>query len=52
VPTLQPEVVTPDYSGIERRGPDRPQNIVRAAFNPKDAPGSPRAGPDDWAESQ
>ena len=44
VPTLHPEVVSPRYCGIERRGPNRPQNIVRAAFSTKAAPAPPRAG--------
>lgn len=50
VPTLQPEVVTPDYAGIERRGPDRPRNIVRAEFNPKAAPASRKTGHDGTGE--
>jgi hypothetical protein len=51
VPTLQPEVMTPDYAGIERRGPDRPQNIVRAEFNPKAAPASRKTDPDGAGET-
>lgn len=46
VPTLQPEVMTPDYAGIERRGPDRPQNIVRGEFSPKAASAARKTGPD------
>lgn len=44
IPTLHPEVVAPGYCGIERRGPDRPQNIVRGAFSGKAAPAAQRAG--------
>jgi hypothetical protein len=51
VPTLQPEVVTPDYAGIDRRGPDRPRNIVRAEFNPKAAPASRKTGHDGAGET-
>jgi hypothetical protein len=48
LPTLMPEVVSPDYSGIERRGPDRPTNIVRAPFSPRQdrPPGAGSGG--DW----
>jgi hypothetical protein len=57
IPTLRPEVVATDYSGIDRRGPERAKNVVRPPFSarpapkPQPAPATQKSGTDDEWET-